>query len=166
MYRFNSANRGFTSRNRGFTLIEVLVALSILALTIAGLGQVQQAAFRHITVTQEIQLASHHAAVHLHRLNNDKEGRLGIQTGEYGRGVDLEGYPWRLNLELLPQGILAPASVVLSDKTLAVSADLSVWVDGGARELRFHTLLLRKPDVGQTDVEQRTGRPDIELSIQ
>lgn len=157
MNRLNSANKGFT-------LIEVLVALGVLALTIAGLGQVQQAAFRHIAVTQEIQQASYYAEVHLHRLDDEKRDRLGMQSGEYAREAGLDGYPWILNLELLSQEVFVPASIALSDKVVAVSADLSVWVDDGARELRFHTLLLREPVVAQRDFDQKNARPNLKLS--
>lgn len=131
------------SHSQGFTLIEVMVALSLLALSVAGLAQVRQAGFRHMTLTQEIQYASYLADSHLSQLNTSDDVRLGFHSGEYHRGSDT--YPWQLNLAPINERVLQPQSNTLSKKVDAVTVDLSVWVDKGSRELRFHTLMLRTP---------------------
>ena len=133
----------------GFTLIEVMVALSLLALGVAGVAQLRHSAYRHITLTQELQEASYAADSHLNSLTS--EGRLsaGFQAGEYARGLGVAAYRWELNLVPLHPDVLQPESNSLSDKVQALSANLTVWVDHGARELRFHTLLLAAPQETQ-----------------
>lgn len=129
----------------GFTLIEVLVALSILALGIVGVAKLRVTAYQHIDLTREIQQASQFADAHLRSLELQRSISSGDQTGEYARANHVDGYPWRLRLTPLSDDVLQPQSATLSDKVRPMSADLSVWLDQGGRELRFHTLLLAQP---------------------
>jgi len=76
--------------SRGFTLIEVLVALSVFALSIAGLAQLRVAGFEHINVTRQVQQATYFADAHFNRLGHDTVF-LGQQNGEY-RPADMQ-YP-------------------------------------------------------------------------
>jgi prepilin-type N-terminal cleavage/methylation domain-containing protein len=146
----------------GFTLIEVLVALSILALGVAGVAKLRLTAYQHIALTQEIQQASYFADTHLTSLGLQKSIAAGFQTGEYSRGVSVDGYPWQLLLTPLSDDVLQPESTSLSDKVRPISADLSVWVDQGVRELRFHTLILAAP---LTELEQPSlSRPKFKLA--
>ncbi|MBL4672967.1 MAG: prepilin-type N-terminal cleavage/methylation domain-containing protein [Arenicella sp.] len=147
----------------GFTLIEVLVALSILALGVAGVAKLRLTAYQHIGLTQEIQQASYFADTHLTSLGLQKSIVAGFQTGEYSRGESVEGYPWQLLLSPLTDDVLQPESTSLSDKVRPISADLLVWVDRGVRELRFHTLILAEP---LTESEQPSlSRPTFKLAV-
>lgn len=126
-------------------MIEALVALSILALGVAGVAKLRVTAYQHIELTLEIQQASYFADAHLSSLKLQTSIASSEQTGEYARGNNVDGYPWRLLLTPLSDDVLQPQSSSLSDKVRPMSADLSVWVDRGGRELRFHTLLLMAP---------------------
>ena len=129
----------------GFSLIEVVVALSLLALGVAGFAQLRHQAYRHLTVTEEIQQASYFADSHLSNLGIDENLKPGLLRGEYSRGLGIDPYPWELDLLPLDAGALRPASETLSDKVRPLRADLSVWVDQGARVLHFHSLVLAQP---------------------
>jgi hypothetical protein len=147
-------------------LIEVLVALSILALGVAGVAKLRVTAYQHIGLTEEIQQASYFADSHLSSLELNKSIASGFQTGEYlrggGSGESGDGYPWQLLLTPLSDDALQPESTSLSDKVRPISADLSVWVDRGARELRFHTLILAQPLTKQD--QPSLSRPSLKLS--
>jgi prepilin-type N-terminal cleavage/methylation domain-containing protein len=134
----------------GFSLIEVMVALSILALGVTGVAELRQTAFQHISLTQEIQQASYFADTHLQSIGLDKAILLSVQSGVYRRGEGVDGYPWQLKLVPLSNEVLQPKSSSLSKNVRPLSADLSVWVDQGSRELRFHVLLLAEP-LSETD---------------
>jgi prepilin-type N-terminal cleavage/methylation domain-containing protein len=140
-------NKAGTARNDsgGFTLIEVLVALSILALGVAGIAQLRHAAYQHIALTQEIQEASYFADTHLNQLSIEAAVDTGFLVGEYSRGAEAEAYPWTLDIQPLPDDILQPESLTLSTKVSASRVNLSVWIDQGRRELSFHMLLLASP---------------------
>lgn len=130
--------------SRGFTLIEVLVALSVFALAIAGLAQLRVAGFEHISVTRQVQQATYFADAHFNRLGHDN-AVLGQQKGEYRLADTQYTYPWHLSLEPLSEDVLMPTSVRLSTKVKALKADLTVFIDNGSRQLHFHTLVLTTP---------------------
>ena len=135
-----------TSENKnGFTLIEVIVALSLLSLSVAGFSQLRHSALRHVAITQEIQQASYFANSHINELTISGEQQDSIQSGEYIRGQGLDGYPWRLRLLPLSSHVFEPESTSLTEKVRPVQAQLSVWVDNKKRELQFHSLLLLEP---------------------
>ena len=139
-------NRALAYRNNGFTLIEVMVALSLLALAVGGVAQLHYTAYQHIRLTQEMQQASYFADSHLRALASNMAIVKRVETGEYTRGEGVEGYPWRLTLVALSEQSLRPKSTSLSDKVAPLTADLSVWINQGTRELKFHTLLLARPE--------------------
>jgi hypothetical protein len=145
-------------------LIEVMVALSILALGVAGVAQLRYTAFQHIALTQEIQQASYFADAHLQSIGLDRPISLGFHTGEYPRGEGVDGYPWQLTLLPLSKDVLQPTSSSLSSKVRPLSADLSVWVDQGVRELRFHILLLAELDALAEPDEPSLPRPVFNLA--
>ncbi len=138
-------NKPQATFSEGFTLIEAMVALSILALGVAGVAQLRYTAYQHLSVSHEIQEAGHFADSHLNELRTQNGLTIGLQRGEYSRGLNAEGYPWQLSLEPLAGNVLEPYSKTLSLKVRPIRADLSVWVNQGQRELRFHSLLLLEP---------------------
>jgi prepilin-type N-terminal cleavage/methylation domain-containing protein len=139
-----------TYSSRGFTLIEVLVALSVFALSIAGLAQLRVAGFEHISVTGQVQQATYFADTHFNRLSHDAVV-LGQQNGEYRPADTQYPYPWHLSLEPLSEDVLMPTSASLSTKVKALKADLTVFIDNGSRQLHFHTLVLTTPPADTAD---------------
>lgn len=150
-----------TNTAQGFTLIEVMVAMSLLALGVAGLVQLRHAAYRHIAVTQEIQQASYFAESHLNKLSTDNSVKSGYQTGEYSRGQGAQPYRWELNLVQLSNDALQPQSAALSEKVRALQLSLFVWVDDDKRKLSFHTLILAAPSVSQASSKPSFTLRDI-----
>jgi len=130
----------------GFTLIEVLAALSILALTVASLSQVRSLAYQHISITKQLQLASFYADSHLSRLSVAEDIELGFQTGEYRSSENGYAFLWELDLQELASDSLAPHSKRLSNKVTPIVARLTVWLADDERKLEFETLLLSAPD--------------------
>lgn len=115
---------------RGFTLLEILVAFTILAVLGTALLQLFQGGMRSLAASEEYTRAALLAQSELSRLNSEPALQPAIQEGE------LEpGYRYRLSLEPL----------VEDGQTLAglLQADLVVlWGDGGKnREYAVRTLL-------------------------
>ncbi len=134
-----------SDRQAGFTLIEVLAALSILALTVASLSQLRSLAHQHITVSKQLQLASFYADSHLNRLSVSKNLQAGFQAGEYRLNESSPPLPWELELQELDPNSLEPHSKQFSSKVRPLSARLTVWLDNGKRKLDFETLVLASP---------------------
>lgn len=132
-------------RQAGFTLIEVLAALSILALTVASLSQVRSLAHQHITISKQLQLASFYADSHLNRLSVSKNLRAGFQTGEYRLSENSATFPWELELQELDSSSLEPHSKQLTNKVTPLIARLTVRLADGERKLEFETLILASP---------------------
>ncbi len=132
-------------RQAGFTLIEVLAALSILALTVASLAQVRSLAHQHITISKQLQMASFYADSHLNRLSVRENLQAGFQTGEYHFNENSDTFAWELELVELDPNALKPHSEKFSNKVTPLSARLTVWLDDGERKLEFETLVLTSP---------------------
>lgn len=134
----------------GFTLVEVLVALSILALTVASLSQVRSLAHQHIIISKQIQLASFYADSHLNRLSVANRLESGFQAGEYRSSENNDTFAWELELQELDSNSLAPHSKQLTNKATPLIARLTVRLADGERNLEFETLILTSPSKSAT----------------
>lgn len=138
---------------QGFTLIELIVAMSLLALGVAGAAQLRHMAFEHLSLSQQIQEASYLADAHLNALADTLEIDAGVQSGEYLRGIDQAGFPWEMDLVKLDEQLLAPSVSSLSEKVRPFKVNLRVWIDNGRRQLNFNTLILAHPEIGRDEVQ-------------
>ena len=112
-------------RERGFTLLEVLVAAAIAALALAVLFQGAAGGVRTARVADHVQEAVSRARSRLAVMEHGPAPLLGDQSGDDGGG-----FRWRSHVTQVG----ASGGAVLYDLAIAVS-----WTaDGGEREVTLH----------------------------
>jgi general secretion pathway protein I len=123
----------------GFSLIEVIVALAIVAFALAAFGQTLGGAYRVSGRTHLQAAALAYAQAHLDTLGADGTLASGDSTGRYANGM-----PWRLSIA--PLAALGPGS--LADVRPKAAADeLAPWwivleafdAGGGTELVRLET---------------------------
>ena len=113
------------ARERGFTLLEVLVAAAIAGLALAVLFQGAAGSVRSARVADHVQEAVSRARSRLAVLERGPVPQLGDQSGDDGGG-----FGWRSKVTQIGLG----GGAVLYDLAVAVS-----WTaDGGTREIALH----------------------------
>ncbi len=80
-------------RRRGFTLLEVLVALAISALGVGALVAAASGGLTNVDVSAQYLTALHHAQAHLASVGIETPLAAGEQDGSDG-----DGYRWRLKI--------------------------------------------------------------------
>lgn len=133
----------------GFTLIEVMVALSLLALGIAGTAKLTELGYRQLAAADETRQAAYFAHSHLNALSQADSQALLPQQGRYN-----SHFRWQLKLTPVPPASVkadvklattAPTVVVPATAiSTAMRADLVVWMDNDSRAMEFHTLIVRR----------------------
>jgi general secretion pathway protein I len=124
--RFPSSNSA-----RGFTLIEVLVAFAILALTLAALMQLFATGLRSADATDR-----HLMALMLARSVLDDVGtEIPIAAGEQSADIE-QGYRW--TVRILPSATLAP---VTNAEWMAVPYEVQVAITWNGRPVTTLTTL-------------------------
>lgn len=120
---------------RGFSLLEVLVAFSILALALAALFTLFGTGVRSTAVARDYQQALVVAQARLAFLQGIDAQQL---LQENAQGVAAGGYAWRSEVTPLEQEAPAVSGVVLYQLAVQVS-----WQEGGRqRQLGLTTLRL------------------------
>jgi len=109
-----------------FTLIELVIALSILTLAIAGAVKLSGVGLTQLNQTRLHQQASYFAHGHLTSLMHTNHLTEGVHSGQYSNQLQ-----WTLQISQIKEG-------------KAFSADLTVSFD--ARSVQFHTLLFKPSD--------------------
>lgn len=132
----------------GFTLVELVVALSVLAIGMAGVAQVNKAALETARIAYEYQEASQLAGSHLYSLELQAELEHGEFKGQYLSSRPDYYYPWKLRVKAIDPAALPEGLTELSSKVTALEVTLLVGLDSGQRSVDFATLLLR-PDSTQ-----------------
>ena len=152
--------RGFTgskafSQTKGFTLIEVLVALSVLALGIASSAKILETGYTHLFATQNYTQAAHLAHSHLGILKTKRSfEELGpeFQTGEYD-----QHFQWQLELKPILENPFGERSTKpknkLSSLFVPVEVQLRIAFENGAQSREFHSLLIVEKPMKLRDAE-------------
>lgn len=130
---------------RGFTLIEVVAAFSILALGLALSMQIATTAMRQTRQASEHTIAALHAQSLLDTTGVGERIEIGETDGEFDDGYrwHLIVAPYELGAEGLPEGLdPTTAPVQLLELTLTIS-----WERGGqTARSEFRTLRAMLPD--------------------
>jgi prepilin-type N-terminal cleavage/methylation domain-containing protein len=129
----------------GFTIIEVLIALTVLLIAVAGAGQMAAKAYRYLEITEQSQRVSYLASSHLQSLSM-RELRTGVSYGAYAAGADQLELFWTLRLEQLSSRNMPDSNAGISDKVTAFRAELSVDLHDAERKVQFSTLLFTLPN--------------------
>lgn len=128
------------SRSAGFSLLEMVVAMSILALALGALYQAASGATRNVRVDEKyaygVELARSLLAVNA-QLPDE---------GVSDRGETAGGFVWRVDTQLIDLQRTALSSAKLHNIEVGVS-----WVDGGKRR----EVVLNSVVEGQVDRGQR-----------
>ncbi len=115
--------RWIRQQQDAFTLIELVIALSILTLAIAGAVKLSGVGLTQLNQTRLHQQASYFAHGHLTSLMHTNRLTEGVHYGHYSNQ-----FQWTLLISQIKNG-------------KAFSADLTVSFD--ARSLQFHTLIFK-----------------------
>lgn len=119
-------------RQRGFTLLEVLVAFVIFAMAFGAVLQIFSGSLRNASLADDYAIATGHAESLLARAGVESALSAGEQTGSFDNGMR-----WRL--ETRPHG---PPSDVLAPYRLDVTVS---WDrDGESRSVSLTTLRLQE----------------------
>ncbi|MCG6941200.1 MAG: prepilin-type N-terminal cleavage/methylation domain-containing protein [Thiohalocapsa sp.] len=129
-----------TAHSRGFSLLEVLVAFAILAISLGVLLQIFQRAMSSTTVSSEYSRVVALAEAKLAEVGADIPLEEGVHTGDPEDGMD-----WIVNIQPYQ-----PAGWLGEDETLAlqpylVTAVASLPTSAGARQVTLRTLRLAEP---------------------
>lgn len=130
---------------RGFTLIEVMVAFGLLALALTLLLGALSGASRQVRAAADASRATLHAQSLLAQVGVGDPLRPGRREGEFDGGR----YRWQLevapfNDPLAARAQVDPGAPQLLDVHLAVR-----WGEGGAQSLHWRTLRLAPRDLNQ-----------------
>lgn len=131
--------------SRGFTLIEVVAAFSVLALGLALSMQIATTAMRQSKQASEHTIAALHAQSMLDTTGIGERIEEGESDGEFEDGYrwHLTVAPYEVGVEGMPEGFdAATAPVQLMEMTLTIS-----WERGGqTAQSEFRTLRAMLPD--------------------
>ena len=122
---------------RGFTLLEVVVALAIAALALVGLFRAGSGGVLAVDVAGRVDEAIERAQSHLSEF-----GRVAAITPVETGGDDGDGYRWRVRTRPLAAWQVGPTASTLTVTLFEVEVTIS-WQEGsGRRSVRLSSLRL------------------------
>jgi general secretion pathway protein I len=125
------------ARCRGFSLLEVLVAFAVLALTMGVLFQVFSTGLRTAMVAEEYGEATRMAQ----SLLTEYAATRPLQAGDHSGSFDGTPYRWQAEISPMSTGDIAPGAAERFE-TYSVSVRVS-WSGGaGERQVDLHTVRL------------------------
>lgn len=129
-------------RQKGFSLLEVLVAFSILALSLGVLMQIFSGGLRNVDQSTHHAKAVAIAKSLMARIGTETQLLPGEQTGEFGEPG--EQYNWQIRLQALEDPLEAGQPVAVSLFGLMGIAVNVEWQDGnkGLRNITLHSTKL------------------------
>jgi len=154
-YRAQLDNRS----SAGFTLVELVLALTVLAVAVAGSARLVSNAYQHLAITEQYQRAYYLADSHLQSLSTQNI-QPGSTQGIY-TGIAQPDLPWVLNLVQLLDGDMPEANDQISEQVIALRATLTVSLPDQARRVQLNTLILRAPHRVGSAVE-----PSVDISAE
>lgn len=130
----------------GFSLIEVLVALSVLAIGVAGSAKLSELGYNHIAASQNYNQAGYFAHTHLTTLG----AATSYQTlgPAYQQGAYNARFNWELNLTAIEPE--TPADITYL-RVVPTRADLTIWFEDDTRSIQFHSLIMA-PAIAQAQL--------------
>ena len=134
MYRLHQSASSI-AKSSGFTLLETLVALSVLAISLGVTYQVFSSALRGSNLADDYIQASMYADSHLAEISKKIDRLSGVSEGVYS-----QRYRWRL--EVLPLDGNNSKSVIQSVKRYQVVLDVYWQGKKGPRSIRATTFRL------------------------
>ena len=146
------------THSAGFTLIEVAIALAILAVAVSGSARVISDAYQHIALTDQFQRAHYLADSHFRSLET-RQLQAGISRGAYGNDGSQPQLPWVLRLERLSIADMPDANSEISNQLIAMRADLSVELPEHDRSVELSTLLFSAPEATNSPVPRLIETP-------
>src|SRR5437588_818439 len=122
---------------RGFTLLEIVVALAIAGLALVGLFRAGSGGIVAVGNAAQMQEATERAQSHLAAL-----GRLDpINPGETA-GDDGGGYHWRVTARPVSDWQIGPAAASVTVTLFEITVTVSWQAGSGRRSVGLHTLRL------------------------
>lgn len=137
--RGTAAARALALRSRGFTLLEVVVALAIAGLALVGLFQAGSAGLFSVDTAARAEEAVERAQSHLAAVGRDAALVAGDSTGDDGGG-----YRWRLRVHPVTARQIPAAAGLAAQTTTLFSVEVAVsWrTRGRERSVVLRTLRL------------------------
>lgn len=142
---------------QGFTLIEVIVALSVFAVGLASVAAYTNQALNENALSHAVQEASQFADRHLSEIQIDAVLEAGTYAGSYPRPDGSLAYDWRLIVEPLELAPLQEELVAFTNKVIPLKATLRVFLREFERNLDFHVLVLAPPMKANLSDESKKG---------
>lgn len=130
-------------RQRGFTLLEVIVAFALLALALTLLLGSLSGAARQVRAAEDASRATLHAQSLFARIGVGQALQPGLQEGQFEQGR----YRWRLSIAPYLDPLKAQATMIDPGAPQLLQLDLAVqWGDAPGQRLRWQTLRLAPTD--------------------
>jgi general secretion pathway protein I len=126
-----------TGPARGFTLLEVVVALAITALALVGLFRAGSGGVLAVNVAGRVNEAIERAQSRLAEF-----GRIAAITPVETEGDDGDGYRWRVRTRPLASWQVGPPASALSVTLFEVEVTISWQADSGRRSVTLSSLRL------------------------
>lgn len=134
------ASRRARRRMRGFSLLEVLVAFAILALSLGVLMQIFQRAITTTTLSSEYSRIVALAEARLAAVGGDIPLAEGVYTGEPEHGMD-----WIISIQPYQRSDWPAGDSTPSLQPLLVTAVASLPTVSGARQVTLRSIRLAEP---------------------